>query len=379
MLSTDKKLINLNLVLRLRAKIDFLSLFVFVGLIVSTITLSAQDIHFSQFYLSPLNLNPALTGVMDAEQRVSVNYRNQWAAIVGSEAYNTYSASYDRRMEVGENDYFGFGGTLWSDVAGDANFGTTQAKISFAYTKKIFGDWKKQVRKNFKKSGLYLSVGADAGITQRRLTPGDLRWPSQVTNGQYDPSAGFAENIPNDNFLYPDLSGGMMIYGLDQLGNSFYIGGALHHLNQANISFLNREESLYSRLTVHAGGEFKINKALSLVPNIVYMSQGPHLEILPGAAVRFNIGSYEGIKDYFELGLWSRIVKNADGNNATSIGGDAIVIYSKFSFSNYSIGFSYDYNTSGLNQAAAANGSFELSVAYMLYDSNFKGYLSPRF
>ncbi len=342
-------------------------------------TIKAQDIHFSQFYLSPLNLNPALTGVMNAQQRVTVHYRNQWAAVAGSGAYNTYSASYDRRAEVGQFDYFGFGGTLWSDVAGDANFGTTQAKVSFAYTKKVGGSWSKQVRRNLKKAGLYLSIGADAGFTQRRVTTGDLRWPSQVSNGQYDPSVGFSENIPNDNFIYPDLTGGLMIYGLDQKNNSFYVGAALHHLNQANVSFLNREESLFSRLTIHAGGELRLNKSLSIVPNLIYMSQGPHLEILPGSAVRINIGEYEGIKDYFELGLWGRIVKNSGNGSSTSIGSDAIVVYSKFSFGNYSIGFSYDYNTSALSQAAAANGAFELSVTYLLYDPNFKGYLSPRF
>ncbi len=343
--------------------------------------LRSQDIHFSQFYHSPLNLNPALTGIINAEQRATIHYRNQWAAIAGASAYNTFSASYDRRVEVGTTDFFGIGGTLYNDVAGDSNFGTTQARVSFAYTRKIAGDWGKQVRRNLKKSGLYLSIGADAGITQRRLTPGDLRWPSQVTNGQFDPSAGFNEIIPNGSFLYPDINGGILIYGLDQRENSFYFGAALHHLNQANISFLNRQESLFSRLTIHAGGEYRLNRTISIVPNFVYISQGPHLEVLPGSAVRFNTGEYEGVKDFFELGLWGRIVKNAspNGGSSTSIGNDAIVIYSKFSFSNYSIGFSYDFNTSSLSQAATANGAFELSLTYLLFDPNFKGYLSPRF
>ncbi len=368
----------MKIALRFKSKIDKVCILAFVVIIAAGAKVSAQDIHFSQFYLSPLNLNPAMTGIMDAEQRATVHYRNQWAAVAGSEAYNTYSASYDRRMEAGRYDYFGVGGTLWSDVAGDANFGTTQAKLSFAFTKKIVGSWSKQVRRNLRKSGIYLSVGADAGITQRRVTQGDLRWPSQVSNGMYDPSVGFAENIPNDNFLYPDISGGLMLYGLDQHNNSFYIGAALHHLNQANISFLNREESLYSRLTVHAGGELRVNRQFSVVPNLVYMSQGPHLEIVPGAAVRFNIGEYEGVKDFFELGAWFRIVNNVDGAG-TVIGNDAIIAYTKFSFSSYSIGLSYDYNTSSLSQGSSANGAFELSVSYMLYDPNFKGYLSPRF
>jgi hypothetical protein len=42
--------------------------------------LSAQDPHFSQFFASPLTLNPALTGKFDGVLRVAGNYRDQWPA-----------------------------------------------------------------------------------------------------------------------------------------------------------------------------------------------------------------------------------------------------------------------------------------------------------
>src|SRR6056297_1942076 len=98
-----------------------------------------QDIHFSQFYLSPLNLNPAMTGVMNCNIRLTANYRNQWASVLKSNAYSTYSVSYDQRIPVGRNDYFGIGGTFWGDVAGEANFGTTTGKLSGSYSKKMGG------------------------------------------------------------------------------------------------------------------------------------------------------------------------------------------------------------------------------------------------
>jgi len=62
----------------------------------SYLAVQAQDIHFSQFYMSPLNLNPALTGVMNSQVRVVGNYRNQWASVLKSNAFSTYSASYDQ-------------------------------------------------------------------------------------------------------------------------------------------------------------------------------------------------------------------------------------------------------------------------------------------
>ena len=86
--------------------------------VLSTVAVHAQDIHFSQFYMSPLNLNPALTGVMNCNHRITANYRNQWASILKQNAYNTYSVSYDQKLPVGRYDYFGIGGTLWGDKAG---------------------------------------------------------------------------------------------------------------------------------------------------------------------------------------------------------------------------------------------------------------------
>ncbi|MEC7159268.1 MAG: type IX secretion system membrane protein PorP/SprF, partial [Bacteroidota bacterium] len=38
-------------------------------------TANSQDIHFSQYYASPLTLNPALTGLHGGDFRAVVNYR----------------------------------------------------------------------------------------------------------------------------------------------------------------------------------------------------------------------------------------------------------------------------------------------------------------
>src|SRR5579863_8951550 len=84
----------------------------------------AQDIHFSQYYASPLSLNPALTGNVNGVFRASFNYRNQWFNIptLNSIApYQTYQASFDMpllRDRLG-NDGFGVGAMFYNDKAGD--------------------------------------------------------------------------------------------------------------------------------------------------------------------------------------------------------------------------------------------------------------------
>ena len=46
-------------------------------LFISVGKVTAQDIHFSQFYMSPLTLNPATAGAYK-DINVTTNYRDQW-------------------------------------------------------------------------------------------------------------------------------------------------------------------------------------------------------------------------------------------------------------------------------------------------------------
>ena len=135
--------------------------------ILGSMGLNAQDIHFSQFYLSPLNLNPAMTGVMNCNVRLVANYRNQWASVLKSNAYNTYSVSYDQRIPVGRYDFFGVGGTFWGNKAGEAEFATVTGKLSAAYSKRMGGG---------RKEAHYLVIGAEGGVAQRSLDFLKLRW-----------------------------------------------------------------------------------------------------------------------------------------------------------------------------------------------------------
>jgi len=60
----------------------------------------AQDPEFSQFFASPLTLNPALTGKFSGSLRVAGNYRNQWPEI--NNAYITSTISVDGNILAGK-------------------------------------------------------------------------------------------------------------------------------------------------------------------------------------------------------------------------------------------------------------------------------------
>jgi len=81
--------------------IPALALTLFLGLPAA----KAQDPGFSQFFASPLTLNPALTGKFNGIVRVAGNYRNQWPSI--NNAFITSTISVDAPImtnRLPEND-----------------------------------------------------------------------------------------------------------------------------------------------------------------------------------------------------------------------------------------------------------------------------------
>lgn len=346
------------------------SLLVFCFVVLGSLSISAQDIHFSQFYLSPLNLNPAMTGVMNCNIRLVANYRNQWASVLRSNAYSTYSVSYDQRIPVGRYDYFGVGGTFWGDRAGEADFATVTGKLSFSYSKKMGGG---------RKDGNYLVVGAEAGAAQRSIDFLKLRWGLQHDgNGGFDETADSMEDdvFDRDNFLFADLAAGLLWFMVFDEDNSLYLGGAFHHLNRSNQSFSSSDEDLlYSRFTFHAGGDFMMGDRFGLVPGVIVMSQGPSFQVNAGTSFKFLLGNDRFNYQAFQFGLWTRISNKIE----TGVLNDAAILSTRFDYNDFSLGFSYDINISPLRPASNANGGFEFALIYKICGPEKRGVYCPNF
>ncbi|MEO7177155.1 MAG: PorP/SprF family type IX secretion system membrane protein, partial [Saprospiraceae bacterium] len=229
---------------------------------------SAQDIHFSQFYMSPLNLNPALTGVMNCNIRATAIYRNQWASVLGANAFKTFGASYDQKIPVGREDYFGVGGNLWADKAGESNFSTISGLISGSYSKKIGG---------YREKASYIVAGVQIGASQRSIDFLKIKWGTQHNgDGTVNPTLPSGENFTRDRFIFADINVGLLYFNILDKYNSFYAGAAFNHLNKPNQSFDDGPaEPLYNKMTFHAGGEFRMTDGLALVPGLVVFTQGP--------------------------------------------------------------------------------------------------------
>lgn len=338
-----------------------------------SVGLQAQDMHFSQFYANPLDLNPAMTGVMDCNIRFNLNYRNQWSSVLRSNAFNTFSASYDQKFPVFRSDNFGFGASVWGDKAGSLDFSTIRGMLNFGYSKKLGGG------RNY---GHYLTAGVSVGIQQKNIDLLKAQFGSQYNPslGGHDPSRNHMENfIESGSILYPDVNAGLMWYSILDQNNSVYIGASFNHLTRPNERFLAGNQdivALYTKYTFHAGAELaRSYSKVSLLPGMVTMFQGPAFQLNGGTSLRFILDNSRWSYQAFQIGAWMRI-SNHFSNAITT---DAFILSTRVDYNQFSFGFSYDFNISALRTASNGNGGFEVSLQYLICGPEKRGVYCPKF
>lgn len=319
----------------------------------SLAALTAQDSHFTQFYGSPLTLNPALTGAFEGRYRVGTVYRDQWRKVLDY-PMRTFSLGGDLRLRPPfkkiKRDAVGLGLLFVNDRVGVVEFNTTQIAVSLAYHKALGTD-----------ETQFLTLGFQGGLTQRTINYDALRFQDE-----FDGFAGFnlgtGEIFPPNNFSYGDYSTGINYTARFGRTGALFLGLALHHFNQPRIVFgpevATGQDQLFTKSSLQAAANLPIPRSrVSIHPRFLLANQGPYMQLNMGSNVRFALGQYGG--SAFQLGGWMRPVRNLDG-----IGVDALVALAGIEMNNILVGLSYDINVRALN-ARQRQGAFEISVMYL--------------
>ena len=321
-----------------------------------TVLVKAQDPHFSQFFSSPLTLNPAFTGKFDGQWRIAANHRDQWPSI--PKAYVTTSASVDfgiLKNKIPEGDVFGIGISGLSDQSADAALKLNYGSLSMSYHKALDEDG-------------YNTIGAgfQATYTSAILDFSKLTFEDQLTqNGFTGQTAETLNNGSNQNYF--DVNAGLLFSGSSDGVNNYYLGASLYHINKPSLSFIDKTWNLASRLTAHAGGSFPVGNNLSVFTSAIFQLQNKATETVVGAALSANVTGDEANPTSVYIGSWVRF-------------GDAIIPYIGIEINGLRIGASYDINTSNLKAATASRGGSEFSLIYIKKAStNVKGIPCPRF
>jgi type IX secretion system PorP/SprF family membrane protein len=340
------------------------------ALLLSMSAVYAQDVHFTQYFSSPLTLNPALTGLVNNDLRVAANYRTQWSS-VSSTPFTTATASYDMSLfkdKLTNGDRVGVGVLALYDKSGAGALTNLTFGFSAAYHKALGVERRHTV-----------SLGVQGSLVQKRIDVSKLTFGSQFdpATGGINPNMG-QENIGNTDVNYPTFAAGITYTGQITDNSTAYAGFSTYHLNTPAESFFSDNDSvkIHRRYTASLGGSFRLNENIYLYASGLYQQQAKASELMIGGAVGFVLNpGYD-----MEFSKATILYAGAWYRNA-----DAICPYIGLDFKKATLGLSYDVNVSSFAPATGSNGGYELSLIFngsiKRQDPNFQrnNFACPKF
>lgn len=314
---------------------------IFTLLLVFTIGITtsySQDLHFSQYYNSPLLVNPANTGfIPDGAYRIGLNYRKQWANI--GNPYKTFNAFGDIQLfaDKMENGWVGIGGSLLRDVAGTGNLTSTKAFASVAYHQTLG-------------LGSLISGGFNIGWVNKRIDFTKLIFDNQWNGKFFDITVPSGEAFAANQVNYFTLQFGLNYAFYPSENTYLNVGFSAANINRPRESFFSQglnDTRVPVRLTTFINGSFKLGEMWIINPNIYISKMTTAWELVGGGTAQRNL--------------------SGDGNTQLILGGylrqsDAFIPVLGFQQSGYKFTFSYDITSSDLKNYNQSRGAYELSI-----------------
>jgi type IX secretion system PorP/SprF family membrane protein len=311
-----------------------------ITLILAGLNCFAQDHMYSQFFNSPLYLNPALTGQFEGDLRMNLIYRNQFTSVPGS--FNYITGTIDLNIPK-----FGGGIGLMVTRSSEGTAYLTVSNISGLYSYSVGSD-------NF-----VLSFGLQSGVSNRVID-----WSKLVFGDQLDPTFGYipgsvsAAELPqfNNKFYFDSGAGINLVVG------EFNIGSAFQHINQPNESFTGTPARLPMRINAHASYRWDLNpydnndedQKSYVIPSVVLYKQS--------TAQSYSIG-FQYKRTNINVGLWYRSGGTSGGPSAVVLSVIFDLFISRDGGEKVRFGVSHDVPVSSLNYSNTS-GTTEGSLGY---------------
>ena len=334
-----------------------LNIFLFVGLFAT-----GQDLHFSQFYNSPLTINPALTGKKDVAYRANINYRNQWFSLENSKPFSTFAASIDGRPikdVFAQYDNLGVGLQLYHDRAGDGGYTDAQVLPSVSYHKALGYNHK-------------LAVGIQSGLGTKRIDFSSLVVEQQYVGTGFDQTLPWGETLGEESFSHLELGVGTYYSYRDNTDKwNGFLGGSLLHVNEPNTTFLNESYTLKRRAVLNGGLTYFSDNGLVITPSVLYMKQAGASQMTFGLLVGSDLTDKYSTKYGGQTAVYAGAFWRKD---------DAIIGKAGVQFDDIQVGISGDFAASDINKALGIGSAFELSITFIgLPDKDAKPIFCPGF
>jgi type IX secretion system PorP/SprF family membrane protein len=325
--------------------------FLFVAFLFSFVRqAAAQDLHFSQFFNSPLTTNPANTGfIPDADYRVGAHYRSQWTSI--PVPFKTMSIFGDAQVfrDRFETGWIGLGGVILHDVAGSGNLTSTKIYGSAAYHQ-MLGN-----------TGL-LSAGFNIGVANKRIDVTRFTFDNQWNGKFFDVGAPSGELFSSNSISYVDIQLGLNYAYFPTDDIYMHTGFSVQHVNRPRETFFtekpNYDNRLSPRYIAFADAVMKMNDQWILTPAAYFSTQAKATELALGLHANYNLTG-DGEQQLI-AGVYYRA-------------GDAAIPMIGYQWKNLRFMFSFDATTSALKNYNNMNGATEFALQYSGFYSEYNG------
>lgn len=315
-------------------------------LLASTLGLKAQDPHFSQYFQAPMYTNPALTGQLNGNFRVTALYRSQWQAFGNS--FTTSSLSADTRK-----DAWGLGVTVIDELSANSRFNSLNAMLSASYdiSQKAVGPH-------------HFIFGLQAGVINVGYRTSGITTPDQYNPGTGANDQDLGEDFGSLNTIVPDFNFGFLWFnGSNRVSLAPFAGVAVFHLLEPNYTFGGQNVGLARRYMVHGGVRYRTSDGLDITPH---------------AQVMYQNGAYNGIIganfSYALIDTETRL----EGGVSYRLD-DAIVPYVGMLYKDFLFGVSFDTNISSLSDVGTFKNAVEFSLTYTNRKAKYRQeYICPR-
>lgn len=324
----------------------------------------AQDPSFSQFFSSPLNVNPALTAQINSKWRAISNYRSQW--IGPNEPYTTGTISFDSKIfqnladnYVDEITRVGIGGMMLYDQTLGGALKSSFASLNLSGNVRLkegngteMNGFKiRHISKIRMDAAAEQRIGAGIGISygNRRVDFTKITFENQFNGIGFDASLPSGESGLENMKPFVSANAGLL-YSYINDGINFDFGVAAFHFNKPKQTVLNNDkEFLAPRYVVHTNYERSLTDQVVLNTNGIYQYQSGASYFSIGGAVGYYLSDDENFPQMVNAGLWYWS-KNA------------IIPYLGYSYGDFQLGVTYDITTSKLSQASKRMQTFELCL-----------------
>ncbi len=341
----------------------------FVVILLFSGGLSAQDINFSQAYVSGSYLNPALTGLFNGFVRVSSQYREQGRGALDTK-FKTYAVSADIKYKFNtinkfSKDILAVGLFFVNDRVDVYDFNTNIINLSLAYHKAL----------GFR-TNQFIGLGFQGGVVQKNINREHLTFEDMFNkiDAYTFPTR---EPVLANNFAVGDFSLGLYYTVTPNHLTVFGAGIAYQHFASPNISFYRNQKNitnsnkLYSKLTFHTSLDYKSASFITIQPRIRFVKQGPFMDLDIGSNIKVSSFNWDMVALHFGLSIHT--IKDLD-----SYGVGPIVPFFGVQYKNFMIGTSYDIVITHIVNTRKNLGAFELSISYLGEQTN-EGLVCPEF